>query len=108
MKRCNAGGLWRYAAYLTSAKGEVMHRCAVNDSEHSVFLQADAIHADGRLPIENLLAAPRRVYMGTNAYSTVLVAPFEQWRIYAAPMINGAGLQFSCLAYPDARAPGRF
>lgn len=38
---------------------------------------------DGRLPIENLLAAPRRVAMDTNAYATVLVAPFEQWRTSA-------------------------
>lgn len=38
---------------------------------------------DGRLPIENLLAAPRRVSMETNAYATVLVAPFEQWRASA-------------------------
>lgn len=35
---------------------------------------------DGRLPVENLLGAPRRVSMETNAYATVLVAPFEQWR----------------------------
>ncbi|MBW7969642.1 GNAT family N-acetyltransferase [Bradyrhizobium sp. BR 10289] len=38
---------------------------------------------DGRLAIENLLAAPRRVVMDTNAYATVLVAPFEQWRTSA-------------------------
>ncbi|KYK43241.1 cellulose biosynthesis protein CelD [Bradyrhizobium liaoningense] len=35
---------------------------------------------DARLPIEDLLAASRRVAMDTNAYATVLVAPFEQWR----------------------------
>src|SRR4051812_12095351 len=35
---------------------------------------------DGRLPLENLLSAPRRVAMDANAYSTVLFAPFEQWR----------------------------
>ncbi|MBR0971222.1 MULTISPECIES: GNAT family N-acetyltransferase [Bradyrhizobium] len=38
---------------------------------------------DGRLPIENLLAAPRRVAMDSNAYATVLVAPFETWRASA-------------------------
>jgi CelD/BcsL family acetyltransferase involved in cellulose biosynthesis len=38
---------------------------------------------DGRIPVENLLAAPRRVSMDTNAYSTVLFAPFEQWRANA-------------------------
>lgn len=38
---------------------------------------------DGRLPIESLLAAPRRVSMDTNAYATVLLAPFEQWRASA-------------------------
>jgi exopolysaccharide biosynthesis WecB/TagA/CpsF family protein len=40
-------GLWRYPAYLTSVNGEVTYRCAVNESERSLFLQADAIHADG-------------------------------------------------------------
>jgi CelD/BcsL family acetyltransferase involved in cellulose biosynthesis len=38
---------------------------------------------DGRFPIENLLAAPRRTSMDSNAYSTVLTAPFEQWRTNA-------------------------
>lgn len=38
---------------------------------------------DGRLPIENLLGAPRRVAMDSNAYATVLIAPFEQWRASA-------------------------
>ncbi|MBR0853131.1 GNAT family N-acetyltransferase [Bradyrhizobium liaoningense] len=38
---------------------------------------------DGRLPIESLLAAPRRMSMDTNAYATVLVAPFDQWRASA-------------------------
>ncbi|MBR0906141.1 GNAT family N-acetyltransferase [Bradyrhizobium liaoningense] len=38
---------------------------------------------DGRLPVESLLAAPRRVSMDTNAYATVLIAPFEQWRASA-------------------------
>ncbi|UWU74078.1 GNAT family N-acetyltransferase [Bradyrhizobium huanghuaihaiense] len=38
---------------------------------------------DGRLPIESLLDAPRRVAMDSNAYATVLVAPFEQWRASA-------------------------
>jgi len=39
--------LWRYPAYLTSANGEVTYRCAVNEVERPLFLQADAIHADG-------------------------------------------------------------
>ncbi|WP_375787902.1 GNAT family N-acetyltransferase [Bradyrhizobium sp. Pha-3] len=38
---------------------------------------------DARMPIENLLGAPHRSLMDTNAYATVLVAPFEQWRINA-------------------------
>jgi CelD/BcsL family acetyltransferase involved in cellulose biosynthesis len=38
---------------------------------------------DGRMPTEDLLAAPRRILTETNAYSTVLVAPFEQWRASA-------------------------
>jgi N-acetylglucosaminyldiphosphoundecaprenol N-acetyl-beta-D-mannosaminyltransferase len=39
--------LWRYPAYLTSTNGEVTYRCAVNETERALFLQADAIHADG-------------------------------------------------------------
>jgi exopolysaccharide biosynthesis WecB/TagA/CpsF family protein len=39
--------LWRYPAYITSTNGEVTHRCAVSESERALFLQADAIHADG-------------------------------------------------------------
>ncbi|MGY3617678.1 GNAT family N-acetyltransferase [Bradyrhizobium sp. USDA 10063] len=38
---------------------------------------------DGRMPIENLLAAPRRTFMETNAYAAVLISPFEQWRASA-------------------------
>src|SRR5688572_6253327 len=40
-------GLWRYPAFLTSTNGEVTHACAVNRDTRSLFLQADAIHADG-------------------------------------------------------------
>ena len=35
---------------------------------------------DGRVSLENLLQAPRRVMMDTNSYSVVLTAPFDQWR----------------------------
>jgi len=38
---------------------------------------------DGRFSIENLLQAPRRAPMDTNAYSAVLISPFEQWRASA-------------------------
>lgn len=38
---------------------------------------------NGRLAIESLLGASGRVSMETNAYATVLVAPFEQWRASA-------------------------
>ena len=38
---------------------------------------------DAKMPIENLLGAPHRSLMDTNAYATVLVAPFEQWQINA-------------------------
>nr|WP_034469376.1 WecB/TagA/CpsF family glycosyltransferase [Afipia sp. P52-10] len=40
-------GLWRYPAYLTSTNGEVTYNCAVNRELRSLFMQADAIHADG-------------------------------------------------------------
>src|ERR1700730_15893857 len=38
---------------------------------------------DGKIPIENLLAAPRPISMNTNAYSTLLIAPYERWRTRA-------------------------
>ncbi|MBB1091583.1 WecB/TagA/CpsF family glycosyltransferase [Rhodopseudomonas palustris] len=40
-------GQWRYPAYMTSTNGEVTYRCAVDPSERAMFLEADAIHADG-------------------------------------------------------------
>jgi exopolysaccharide biosynthesis WecB/TagA/CpsF family protein len=40
-------GLWRYPAFLTSTNGEVTHACAFDPDLRSLFLQADAIHADG-------------------------------------------------------------
>jgi N-acetylglucosaminyldiphosphoundecaprenol N-acetyl-beta-D-mannosaminyltransferase len=40
-------GLWRYPAFLTSTNGEVTHACAFDPEVRSLFLQADAIHADG-------------------------------------------------------------
>lgn len=40
-------GLWRYPAFLTSTNGEVTHACAVDPDMRAMFLQADAIHADG-------------------------------------------------------------
>jgi len=40
-------GLWRYPAFLTSTNGEVTHACAFDPKLRSLFLQADAIHADG-------------------------------------------------------------
>lgn len=40
-------GLWRFPAYITSANGEVTYRCATDEDQRELFLQADAIHADG-------------------------------------------------------------
>lgn len=40
-------GLWRYPAFLTSTNGEVTHACAASGDMRSLFMQADAIHADG-------------------------------------------------------------
>ncbi|WP_233024465.1 WecB/TagA/CpsF family glycosyltransferase [Rhodopseudomonas boonkerdii] len=39
--------LWRFPAYLTSTNGEVTYRCAVDSAERALFMEADAIHADG-------------------------------------------------------------
>lgn len=40
-------GYWRYPAFLTSTNGEVTHACAFDPELRKLFLQADAIHADG-------------------------------------------------------------
>jgi N-acetylglucosaminyldiphosphoundecaprenol N-acetyl-beta-D-mannosaminyltransferase len=40
-------GYWRYPAFLTSTNGEVTHACAFDRDLRKLFLQADAIHADG-------------------------------------------------------------
>jgi N-acetylglucosaminyldiphosphoundecaprenol N-acetyl-beta-D-mannosaminyltransferase len=40
-------GLWRYPAFLTSTNGEVTHACAFDPDMRELFMQADAIHADG-------------------------------------------------------------
>ncbi len=40
-------GLWRFPAFLTSTNGQVTHVCAYDRSVRSMFLQSDAIHADG-------------------------------------------------------------
>lgn len=40
-------GLWRYPAYLTSTNGQVTHDCRVDRNLRALFLQSDAIHADG-------------------------------------------------------------
>jgi exopolysaccharide biosynthesis WecB/TagA/CpsF family protein len=40
-------GFWRYPAFLTSTNGEVTHACAFDPELRRLFLQADAIHADG-------------------------------------------------------------
>jgi exopolysaccharide biosynthesis WecB/TagA/CpsF family protein len=43
----NRHGLWRYPSFLTSTNGEVTHACAVSREMRALFMQADAIHADG-------------------------------------------------------------
>jgi N-acetylglucosaminyldiphosphoundecaprenol N-acetyl-beta-D-mannosaminyltransferase len=40
-------GLWRFPAFLTSTNGQVTHVCAFDRAIRSMFLQSDAIHADG-------------------------------------------------------------
>ena len=63
LKRHN---MWRYPAYLTSTNGEVTYRCDVDQKERSLFLQADAISADGMFHVfvsrlKSDVALPERV-----------------------------------------------
>jgi exopolysaccharide biosynthesis WecB/TagA/CpsF family protein len=108
-------GLWRYPAFMTSTNGEVTHRCAVDDSERDLFLQADAIHADG-MPhvfvsrIKCDVALPERVATSDLFYDVAREASARGATMYllgASEASNAAAAQRVQERFPDLKIVGR-
>jgi exopolysaccharide biosynthesis WecB/TagA/CpsF family protein len=108
-------GLWRYPAYVTSTNGEVTYRCAVDDSERALFLQADAIHADG-MPhvfvsrIKCDVPLPERVATSDLFYDVAREASLRGATMYllgASEESNAAAAQRVQQRYPDVQIVGR-
>jgi exopolysaccharide biosynthesis WecB/TagA/CpsF family protein len=107
--------LWRYPAFLTSTNGEVTYRCAVNELERSLFLQADAIHADGmphvfvsRIRCE--VPLPERVATTDLFYDVVREAEARGATIFmlgANEASNGLAAQLVKDKFPRIRLVGR-
>src|SRR5947209_309106 len=108
-------GLWRYPAYLTSTNGEVTYRCAVNESERSLFLQADAIHADGmphvfvsRLRCD--IALPERVATSDLFYDVACEAEEKgatMFMLGATELSNATAARLVENRFPDLKLVGR-
>ncbi len=108
-------GLWRYPAFMTSTNGEVTYRCAVDDKEFELFLQADAIHADG-MPhvfvsrIKCDVALPERVATTDLFYDVVRQATERGATMYmlgASEESNRLAAQRVKDRFPDVRLVGR-
>jgi exopolysaccharide biosynthesis WecB/TagA/CpsF family protein len=108
-------GLWRYPAFLTSANGEVAYRCAVNVAERDLFLQADAIHADG-MPhvfvsrIKCDVALPERVATTDLFYDVAAEAHARGATMYmlgATEESNALAAQRVMEKFPGIRLVGR-
>ncbi len=108
-------GLWRYPAYITSTNGEVTHRCAVDPTERALFLQADAIHADG-MPhvfasrIKCDVALPERVATTDLFHDVAREAQARgatMFMLGASEASNAAATQRVQARYPDLKIIGR-
>ena len=93
-------GLWRYPAYITSTNGEVTYRCAVDPAEHAMFLQADAIHADGMPHVFASRLQMRRAAAGARRHHRPVLRRGARSRARAAP-------RCSCSAPPRPRTRSR-
>jgi exopolysaccharide biosynthesis WecB/TagA/CpsF family protein len=108
-------GLWRYPAYLTSTNGEVTYRCAVNEGERSLFLQADAIHADGmphvfvsRLRCD--IALPERVATSDLFYEVAREAEAKgatMFMLGATELSNATAARLVADRFPGLKLVGR-
>ena len=108
-------GYWRYPAFLTSTNGEVTHSCAFNPELRRLFLQADAIHADG-MPhvfasrLKCKVALPERVattdlFHGVNAEAERLGATV--FMLGATEEVNAAAADAVRKRYPGLKLVGR-
>jgi N-acetylglucosaminyldiphosphoundecaprenol N-acetyl-beta-D-mannosaminyltransferase len=107
--------LWRFPAYLTSTNGEVTYRCAVDSIERDLFLQADAIHADGMAHVfasrlyhdEGL---PERVATSDLFYDVAAEAEARGASMYmlgATEASNAAAVAAVRAKYPGIRMAGQ-
>jgi exopolysaccharide biosynthesis WecB/TagA/CpsF family protein len=111
LKRHN---LWRFPAYLTSTNGEVTYRCAVDQTERSLFLQADAISADGMFHvfvsrIKGDVALPERVATSDLFYDVARRAQAEgatMFMLGATPAANQAAVDAVRAEFPGLRLIG--
>lgn len=106
--------LWRYPAYLTSTNGEVTYRCAMDEAERKLFLEADAIHADGAAHVfaSRLLgttALPERVATSDLFYDVAAEATAEGATMYmlgATKASNAAAVRAIEAKFPNLRLVG--
>lgn len=107
-------GLWRYPAYLTSTNGEVTYRCAADAAERQLFLQADAIHADGAAHVfashlHRVPALPERVATSDLFDDVAAVAAAEGATMYmlgATDAANRAAVQRVRARFPALKIVG--
>jgi N-acetylglucosaminyldiphosphoundecaprenol N-acetyl-beta-D-mannosaminyltransferase len=111
LKRRN---LWRYPAYLTSTNGEVTYRCNFDETERALFVQADAIHADGMFHvfvsrIKGDTPLPERVATSDLFYDVAAraeAAGATMFMLGATQQINDAAVEAVRLRFPKLNIVG--
>jgi exopolysaccharide biosynthesis WecB/TagA/CpsF family protein len=106
--------LWRFPAYLTSTNGEVTYRCAVDSTERDLFMQADAIHADGMAHVfasklHDAQGLPERVATSDLFYDVAAEATARGASMYmlgATEAANAAAVAAVKAKYPGIRMAG--
>lgn len=107
--------LWRFPAYLTSTNGEVTYRCAVDQVERDLFMQADAIHADGMAHVfasrlHDAEGLPERVATSDLFYDVAAEAEARGASMYmlgATEAANAAAVAAVKARYPGIRMAGQ-
>ena len=106
--------LWRFPAYLTSTNGEVTYRCAVDGDERELFMQADAIHADGMAHVfvsrlHDAQGLPERVATSDLFYDVAAEATARGASMYmlgATEAANAAAVAAVKAKYPGIKMAG--
>ena len=106
--------LWRYPAYLTSTNGEVTYRCDLDQKERALFLQADAISADGMFHVfvsrfKGDVALPERVATTDLFYDVAQRAAAEgatMFMLGATPAANQAAADAVRSEFPGLKLIG--